>query len=91
MDPIQLTIIIVSFTLTLVIVVLSIQVWFILKEFRLMLAEMRQSIEKSNKILDDAAEVSGSVSGAVTGFAGMLSGLRTGLSVLSQFRKRGED
>ncbi|EKD67763.1 MAG: hypothetical protein ACD_48C00231G0002, partial [uncultured bacterium] len=35
MDPVQLTIIIISFILTTLVVILSIQVWHILGEFRL--------------------------------------------------------
>lgn len=90
MDPVQLTIIVVSIVLTTVIVVLSVQVWYILSEFRLIIAEMRSSVTKANKILDDAGQVSGSVSGAVSGLSGVFGGVRTALSVLSAFRRKGE-
>jgi len=52
MDPVQLTIIIISFALALLLIVLGIQVWYILKEMRL-------SLQKMNKMLDDAGKVSG--------------------------------
>ncbi len=52
MDPTQLTIIIISFALALLFIILGIQVWYILKE-------MRISLQKVNKMLDDAGKVSG--------------------------------
>lgn len=84
MDPVQLTIIVISFILTVLVVVLSIQVWYILKE-------VRCSFQKMNKMLDDAGRVTGTVGESVEGLGGLVSGIRTGLSFFSSFRKKGED
>lgn len=84
MDPVQSTIIVISIVLTVLIVVLGIQVWFILKE-------MRSSIQKVNKMLDDAGKVSGTVSNGVSGMASLVSGLKAGLSLISTFRKGDDD
>ncbi len=84
MDPVQLTIIIISFILTTLVVILSIQVWHILGEFRL-------TVQKVNKMLDDGGKVSGVISDSATSVAGFLSGIKTGMNVLSLFKKKKED
>ena len=84
MEPVQLTIIFISATLTLLIVVLGIQVWFILKE-------MRSAFQKVNKMLDDAGKVSGTVSQGIAGMGSMISGLKAGLSLISTLKKNTED
>jgi hypothetical protein len=92
MDPIQTVIIFVSVTLTTIIAILSIQVWNILKEFRIsvhkmngILDESTLSLQKVNKMLDDAGTVSGTVSQGVVQASGFLSGIRSGISMLSAF------
>lgn len=84
MDPVQLTIIAISFIITILIVFLGVQVWYILKE-------MRQGLQKVNKMLDDAGKVSGTVSQGVSSMAGMLEGIRTGLSLFSSLRHKERD
>ena len=84
MDIVQLTIVIISFTLTALIVFLGIQVWHIFKEVRF-------SIYKMNKMLDDMGKVTGAVGEGFTGMAGVVSGLKAGLSVFQAFRKKGDD
>ncbi len=81
MDPIQLTIIGVSLTLTVLLVVLGIQVYYILKEIRF-------SVQKTNKMLDDAGKVSGTVSEGVTSMSGFMNGIKTGLSMITSFQKK---
>jgi uncharacterized protein YoxC len=76
MDPTQLTIIIISFALAILLVVLGIQVWYILKE-------MRRSLQKVNKMLDDAGKVSGAVSEGVIGMTGFVNGLKTGINAIT--------
>ncbi|HUD19492.1 MAG TPA: hypothetical protein VMR81_03555 [Patescibacteria group bacterium] len=83
MDPIALTIIGVSITLTIVLVIIGIQIAFILKEFR-------QSVQKSNKMLDDAGKVTGTVSEGVTSAAGFVNGIRAGLSMITSIQKKGD-
>jgi len=81
MDPVQLTIIIISFILTTLVVILSIQVWHILGEFRL-------TAQKVNKMLDDGGKVTGVISDTATSVAGFISGIKTGMNVLSLFKKK---
>ena len=76
MDATQLTIIIISFALAILLIVLGIQVWYILKEIRL-------SLKKMNKMLDDAGRVSGAVSEGVVGMSGFVNGLKTGISAVT--------
>lgn len=83
MDPVQLTIIIISFCLTILICVLGIQVYLILKEIRL-------SLMKVNKMLDDAGVVSGTVSASVTEVSGFMGGIRSGIKLISQMSKKGD-
>jgi len=89
MDPIQIVIVFVSVTLTTIIAILSIQVWNILKEFRITIQKMNGildestgSVQKVNKMLDDAGKVSGTVSDGVVQASGFISGIKTGLSAL---------
>ncbi|OGG14961.1 hypothetical protein A2875_03310 [Candidatus Gottesmanbacteria bacterium RIFCSPHIGHO2_01_FULL_46_14] len=84
MDPVQLTIIAISFIITILIVFLGVQVWYILKE-------MRASLQKVNKMLEDAGKVSGTVSQGVSSMAGMLEGIKTGLSLFSSLRRKDHD
>ncbi len=84
MDPVQLTIIIISFILTTLVVILSIQVWHILGEFRL-------TAQKVNKMLDDGGKVTGVISDSATSVAGFVSGIKTGMNVLSLFKKKKEE
>jgi hypothetical protein len=84
MDPIQLTIIGVSVTLTILLVVLGIQVYYILSEVRL-------SVHKTNKMLDDAGKVSGTVSEGVTSMSGFMNGIKTGLQMLTSLQKKEKD
>jgi Zn-dependent protease len=84
MDPTQLTIIIISFALAILLIVLGIQVWYILKEMRL-------SLHKMNKMLDDAGKVSGAVSEGIVGMTGFVNGLKTGISAVTSLLHKGEE
>lgn len=83
MDPIQLTIIVVTITLTILMVVLGIQVFFILKEIRL-------SVHKANKMLDDAGKVTETVSGGVASMGGFINGVRSGIAMITSLKGKGE-
>jgi len=84
MDPTQLTIIIISCALALLLIILGIQVWFILKE-------MRRSLQKVNTMLDDAVKVSGAVSEGVVGMSGFVNGLKTGISAITSLIHKKEE
>lgn len=84
MDPVQLTIIVISLILTILVVFLGIQVWYIFKEVRF-------SFQKMNKMLDDGGKMTGTVAESMSGLAGLVSGLKSGFSFLSRFRKGRKD
>jgi hypothetical protein len=81
MDSTQLVIVIVSLSLTLLLIVLGIQVFYILKEIRF-------SIQKVNKMLDDFGVMTGTVSGGFTNMAGLVSGLKAGIALITQLRPK---
>lgn len=70
-DPAQILLFLVIITLTILLVVLGIQVFFILRD-------LRTTISKANKVLDNTEEITSSVSGPVSSFSSILMGLRTG-------------
>ncbi len=83
MDPTQITIIAISIALTILIIVLGVQVFYILKEIRL-------SFRKMNKMLDDATRVSGAVSEGIVGMSGFMNGLKTGITAVTNLLHKGE-
>jgi len=83
MDPIVLTIIGVSVTLTVLLVIIGIQISLILKE-------VRTSIQKTNKMLDDAGKVTQTVSTGVENMSGFMNGIRTGISMITSLKHKGE-
>jgi hypothetical protein len=83
MDPTQLTIIVISFAIAILLIVLGIQMWYILKE-------IRSSLQKMNKMLDDAGKVSGTISAGVVGMSGFVNGLKTGISAVTSLLHKKE-
>jgi len=81
MDPVQTVIIFISLVITTLIVVLGVQIYFILKEVKI-------SVAKLNKMLDDGGKMTGAMSDTVVGMSGLLEGVRAGLSVFRFFRKK---
>lgn len=84
MDIVQLVIIAISLVLTLLVVFIGIQIWFILKE-------MRISLQKMNKMLDDFSKVTGTIGETASGFSGIISGLKAGLSIFSGLKRKAEE
>ncbi len=84
MDTTQLLLTVVVTVLTALLAIIGVQVVFIL-------AEMRKTIEKINKIIDDTGQVTGGLSRSVTGMTGMFEGIKTGLNLVNLFgRKKGK-
>lgn len=81
-DPAQILLFIVIIVLTIFLVILGIQVSLILKD-------LRKTIAKTNKVLDDTAEITEAVKGPVTGFSGAIMGLKTGNSLMNLINKVG--
>lgn len=84
MDPTQLTIIVISFALAILLIILGIQIWYILKEIRM-------SLQKMNKMLDDAGKVSGTISEGIVGMSGFVNGLKTGISAVTSLLHKKEE
>ena len=79
-DPAQILIIVIIIILTIFLVVLGIQVFLILKDLRV-------TIAKTNKILDDSAEISEAVKGPIVGVSNALMGIRTGANFANFMKK----
>jgi len=85
MDLLQITIVIVLIVLTAVTACVGIHLVFILKE-------LRETVKKTNNVLDDVKGVTGAVSSPVATFAGIINGitesLKTVKSVNSLFENK---
>ncbi len=83
MDPISITIVVVLLTLTFVVVILSIQVWNILKEFH-------GTVIRMNKILDDTGRVTETVGNGAEGLSSAIANMRSLSGIISAFRRKGD-
>lgn len=79
-DPAQTALFLVIIVLTVLLVVLGIQIFFILKE-------LRKTIDKANKVLDDTGYITGTVSGPISTLSSMAAGVKTGVSFMNLFKK----
>lgn len=70
MDSTQILLYSVVTILTVLLVVLGVQVFFIIKE-------VKRTLDKINKILDDANLISGSVARPIVGFSNFLEGIKS--------------
>ncbi len=74
-DSAELVLIFVLVVLTVLLLVLGIQVFFILRE-------LRRTVTKANKVLSDTEVITGSVSDKISGASSLISGLKVG-SIIS--------
>lgn len=81
MDTAQTILLFVIIALTVLLLILGIQVFFILKEFK-------QTVTKVNKVLDDTGLITESVSRPVSAFSSLLTGVKAGTSLISFFNKK---
>ncbi len=70
-DSAQIILFVFILVLLVLFVVLGIQAFFILKELRI-------TIAKANKVLDNTGQITESVSGPITNLSSVLMGLKTG-------------
>lgn len=84
MDPTQILLATTITVLTVLLVALGIQVFFILKE-------TKRTLDKINKILDDASLVSGSVARPIVGFSNFLEGLKSFGNLVDMIANRKEN
>ena len=73
-DPAQTVLFLVVIILTVLLVVLGIQVFFILRE-------LRKTLEKANKVLDDTGVITESVSKPIASLSTLTMGLKTGATI----------
>lgn len=85
MDSTQLLLLIVIIVLTIFLVVIGVQVFFILKELRV-------TLDKLNKVLTDAGQITEKIKEPATLLTGLTHGIRTTLNLINSFkRKRGKE
>jgi len=68
-DPVQLVLLIVILVLTVLLVVLGIQIFFILKE-------LRQTITKTNKVLDNADSITENIEAPLSALSSLAFGVK---------------
>jgi hypothetical protein len=73
-DPAQTALFLVVIVLTILLVVLGIQVFFILRE-------LRKTIYKANKVLDDTGTITESVSRPISSLSSIAMGLKAGAKI----------
>lgn len=84
-DPAQTVLFLVIIVLTILLVVLGIQVFFILKALRI-------TIDRANKILENAESITESVSKPISSLSTLAMGLKTGATIAKIFQgKKRED
>jgi predicted PurR-regulated permease PerM len=80
MDPAQIIIFVVVIVLTLLLVFLGIQAFYVLRE-------LRQTLAKTNKILDTADQITQNISNPVSAFSSVISGVKAGSVLAGIFNK----
>ncbi len=80
-DAVQLVLLLVVVVLTILLVVLGVQVFFILKEFR-------RTIRKTNKVLDTAESITENIEGPLSAISSLALGVKaTSLLTVAKFVK----
>ncbi len=73
-DSVQLVLVFVIVVLTVLLVVLGIQVYFILKD-------LRRTISKANQVLENTGVITESITGPVAMLSGLISSLKAGSAI----------
>jgi len=76
MDTAQLLLLVVIVILSIVLIALGVQVFFILRDFR-------KTVRKANKVLDDTGIITESISGPVSNLSMLSSGIKAGAFIAS--------
>lgn len=80
-DTAQAVLLFVLLVLTILVLVLGVQVFFILRE-------LRQTVAKANKVLDDAGMITESVSGPIATISSLATGVKTGALIAGLLKRR---
>lgn len=70
-DPVQITLLLVIVVLTVLLVVLGIQVYFILKE-------LRGTVRRANRVLDNANSITENIEGPLAALSSLALGVKAG-------------
>src|SRR3989338_832277 len=79
-DSAQTILFIVIIVLTIFLLVLGVQVFFILRD-------LRKTVNKANKVLDNTNVITQSVSAPISSLSSIAMGIKTGSSFISLFKK----
>ena len=79
-DSAQTILFIVIIVLTIFLLVLGVQVFFILRD-------LRKTVSKANKVLDNTNVITQSVSAPISSLSSIAMGIKTGSSFISLFKK----
>ncbi len=82
-DTAEVVLLFVLAIIAMLLVVLGVQVFFILRE-------LRQTVSKANKVLDDTGMITESVSGPLTKLSSLAAGVKAGTAIASFFARRSE-
>ncbi len=82
-DTAQAVLLFVLIVLTILVLVLGVQVFFILRE-------LRQTVTKANKVLDDASTITESVSGPLSTFSNLATGVKTGALLAGLLKRKSQ-
>lgn len=80
-DTAQVILLFVIAVLAILLVVLGVQVFFILRE-------LRRTVVKANKVLDDTGAITESVSTPIAAISTLVAGVKTGAAVAKLWKKR---
>ncbi|MCL4418889.1 hypothetical protein M1146_02170 [Patescibacteria group bacterium] len=80
-DPAQTALFLVIIVLTILLLGLGIQVFFILRE-------LRKTVDKANKVLDDTGVITESVSGPISSLSSLAMGVKTGAALASILNRK---
>lgn len=80
MDSAQIILITVITLLAVLLVILGVQVFFILREFR-------KTLSRANKVLDNIGIITQSVSAPISSLSGIAAGIKTGTALIGFFKK----
>ena len=81
-DPIQILIIVVISILTVLLLVIGIEIFFVLKETKKSLTKLNDSLDKFDHVMGDIEIISQSVATPVNKFSHIIMGLQQGAGVV---------
>jgi hypothetical protein len=81
MDAAQILLLVVVVVLSFILLILGIQIFFILREFK-------RTISKVNKVLDDTGSITESVSAPIASLSSVLTSVKLGSALLKMIQKK---